>query len=136
MRLFEDLAGYAPYWGLTLKSATRPNTSVSLKGPTTFFHVFGVNPILGRTFLPGEDTPGKNNIVVLSYEIWRRAFHGDGNVVGTAVHLDGESYQVIGVMPAGFRFPSASPMLSTSRCTYAPTGWPGGEIIDYSPSDS
>ena len=63
----------------------------------------------GPTFLPGEDTPGKNNIVVLSYEIWRRAFNGNRNVVGTAVHLDGESYQVIGVMPAGFRFPLGEP---------------------------
>jgi putative ABC transport system permease protein len=106
---FQDLAGYAPYWGMTLRVGDQAQYVRVTQGTDNFFHVFGVNPTLGRTFLPGEDTPGKNNIVVLSYEIWRRAFNGDRNVVGTAVHLDGESYQVIGVMPAGFRFPLGEP---------------------------
>ena len=57
----------------------------------------------------GRGHPGKNNIVVLSYEIWRRSFNGSGSVVGTTVHLDGESYQVVGVMPSGFRFPLGEP---------------------------
>ncbi len=106
---FEDLAGYAPYWGMTLRVGDQAQYVRVTQGTDNFFHVFGVNPMLGRTFLPGEDTPGKNNIVVLSYEIWRRAFNGNRDVVGTAVHLDGESYQVIGVMPAGFRFPLGEP---------------------------
>jgi putative ABC transport system permease protein len=106
---FQDLAGYAPYWGMTLRVGDQAQTVRVTQGTDNFFHVFGVNSMLGRTFLPGEDTPGKNNIVVLSYETWRRAFNGNRNVVGTAVHLDGESYQVIGVMPAGFRFPLGEP---------------------------
>jgi putative ABC transport system permease protein len=106
---FQDLAGYAPYWGMTLRVGDQAQYVRVTQGTDNFFHVFGVNPMLGRTFLPGEDSPGTNNIVVLSYEIWRRAFNGNRNVVGTAVHLDGESYQVIGVMPAGFRFPLGEP---------------------------
>ncbi len=106
---FQDLAGYAPYWGMTLRVGDQAQYVRVTQGTDNFFHVFGVNPMLGRTFLPGEDIPGTNNIVVLSYEIWRRAFNGNRNVVGTAVHLDGESYQVIGVMPAGFRFPLGEP---------------------------
>jgi putative ABC transport system permease protein len=106
---FQDLAGYAPYWGMTLRVGDQAQYVRVTQGTDNFFHVFGVNPMLGRTFLPGEDIPGTNNIVVLSYEIWRRAFNGNRNVVGTSVHLDGESYQVIGVMPAGFRFPLGEP---------------------------
>ena len=106
---FQDLAGYAPYWGMTLRAGDQTQYVRVTQGTDNFFHVFGVNAMLGRTFLPGEDTSGKNSILVLSYEIWRRAFHGNSNVVGTIVHLDGESYQVIGVMPAGFRFPLGKP---------------------------
>lgn len=102
---FQDLAGYAPYWGMTLRTGDQAQYVRVTQGTDNFFHVFGVNPMLGRTFLPGEDTPGKNNIVVLSYEIWRRTFDGNRNVVGTTVHLDGESYQVIGVMPGWISFP-------------------------------
>ena len=106
---FQDLAGYAPYWGMTLRTGDHAQYVRVTQGTYNFFHVLGVNPMLGRTFLPGEDTAGKNNVVVLSYEIWRSAFNGDSNVVGSTVHLDGESYQVIGVMPAGFRFPLGKP---------------------------
>jgi putative ABC transport system permease protein len=106
---FQDLAGYAPYWGMTLRAGDQAQYVHVTQGTDNFFHVFGVNPMLGRTFLPGEDTPGKNNIVVLSYEIWRRSFNGNRNVIGTTAHLDGESYQVVGVMPAGFRFPLGEP---------------------------
>jgi putative ABC transport system permease protein len=106
---FHDLAGYAPYWGMTLRLGDQAQYVHVTQGTDNFFHIFGVNPILGRAFLPGEDSPGKNNIVVLSYEIWRRSFNGSRSVVGTTVHLDGEPYQVIGVMPSGFRFPLGEP---------------------------
>ena len=43
-----------------------------VKGTDNFFDVFGVNPILGRTFAPGEDQDGKNDVVVLSYETWQQ----------------------------------------------------------------
>jgi putative ABC transport system permease protein len=101
---FQDLAGYAPYWGMTLRVGDQAQYVHVTQGTDNFFHVFSVNLILGRTFLPGEDTPGKN-----SYEIWRRSFTGNRNVIGTTVHLDGESYQIVGVMPAGFRFPLGEP---------------------------
>lgn len=76
-----------------------------VQGTDNFFDVFGVNPILGRTFAPGEDRPGKNDLVVLSYETWQQQFGGSKSVIGQKVHLDGSAYTIIGVMPAGFRFP-------------------------------
>jgi putative ABC transport system permease protein len=85
-----------------------PSGPVSLRltqGSDNLFDVFGVNPLLGRTFSSGEDQPGKNNVVVLSYEVWQQDFGGAEDVIGRVVRLDGLPYTVIGVMPAGFRYP-------------------------------
>src|SRR5205085_2940893 len=60
--------------------------------------------ILGRTFSPNEDEPG-NRVVILSHGLWQRCFGGDAAIVGKSVRLNGEQFQVIGVMPAGFVFP-------------------------------
>lgn len=70
-----------------------------------FFPVLGVNPILGRTFAPGEDLPRGSNVVVLSYEIWQQDFGGRRAAIGRQVKINGTSCIVVGVMPAGFRFP-------------------------------
>jgi putative ABC transport system permease protein len=67
-----------------------------------FFPMLGVQPLLGRAFLPEEDRPGRNNVVLLSHDLWRRRFGGDQSVVGKAVTLDGERYTVLGVLPQGF----------------------------------
>jgi putative ABC transport system permease protein len=74
-------------------------------GTDNFFDVFEVKPILGRTFLPGEDQNGRNDVVVLSYELWQQSFAGRADILGTTVKVDGIVNTVIGVMPAGFRYP-------------------------------
>jgi putative ABC transport system permease protein len=71
-----------------------------------FFRVLGVGPMLGRTFLPEEETPGKNNVCVLSYGLWQNRFGGDPSIVGNSLALDNVPTQVVGVMPLGFAFPS------------------------------
>ena len=67
------------------------------------FHVLAVQPHLGRPFLPEEDRPGGPRVVILSYELWRRLFAADANIVNRNVELDGQSFQVVGVLPAGFK---------------------------------
>ncbi|GGG89206.1 ABC transporter permease [Edaphobacter dinghuensis] len=108
---FEAFAAYEDFWGMTLKAGDQTRYLNVDQGTDNFFDVFGVRPLLGRTFAPGEDQPGKNNVVVLSYEVWRQSFNADHDVIGKVVNLDGEPYQVIGVMPAGFRFPYGKPNL-------------------------
>ena len=110
-RSFDALAGYEDFWGMTLKVGDETRYLNVDQGTDNFFNVFGVRPLLGRTFISGEDQPGKNNVVVLSYEVWRQSFNADRQVVGKVVNLDGEPYVVIGVMPAGFRFPFGKPNL-------------------------
>lgn len=108
---FEALAGYEDYWGMTLSAGKQTQYLRVTQGSDNFFAVFGVRPLLGRTFLPGEDQPGKNDVVVLGYDVWRQNFNADPEVVNKVVQLDGRPYVVIGVMPAGFRFPFRAPNL-------------------------
>jgi predicted permease len=108
---FKALAGYEDFWGMTMKVGDRSRYLNVVQGTDNFFDVFGVKPLYGRTFAFGEDQPGKNNVVVLSYEVWKQSFNGDPEVVGRIVNLDGDPYVIIGVMPAGFRFPIAKPNL-------------------------
>ncbi|MGH7571207.1 MAG: ABC transporter permease [Gemmatimonadota bacterium] len=75
---------------------------------TSFFEVLGVRPLIGRGFLPDEGEPGPSGVMVLGHDLWQQRFGGDPRVVGRTLRLDGEPHTVIGVMPAGFRFPERS----------------------------
>ena len=67
-----------------------------------FFDALGVRPMLGRTFLPEEDTtPNAHPVVVLSHNFWQRRFAGDPSIVGRTVTLNGRAFTVIGVAPRG-----------------------------------
>ena len=73
-----------------------------------FFETLGVSPAYGRTIRPEEDQPGAAPVVVIGHELWARRFNSDPNLVGGNVTLNGNGYTVIGVMPAGFRFPDVA----------------------------
>lgn len=103
---FSALAGYADYGDMTLETLQGNVVSIEETHSTdNFFDVFGVKPLLGRTFLPGEEQDGRNQIVVLGYQIWQSQFGGDREIVGKTIKLNGEAYTVIGVMPEKFRIP-------------------------------
>ena len=113
---FTALAGYINYFDVTVETpAGGPVQFHGVSATDNFFDVFGVKPLLGRTFLPGEEQEGKNDIVVLSYDVWKSYFGGDRGVLNTTVKLDGRAYTVVGVMPAGFRYP-----LSQRNAVYTP----------------
>lgn len=104
---FAALAGFQPTSSnLEMNGGAVPVRVV--EGTDAFFNVFGVAPLLGRTFLPGEERPGQNNVLVLSYELWQNTFGGRKDVLGSAV-------RIVGVMPAGFRYP-----LGTTNALYRP----------------
>jgi predicted permease len=69
------------------------------------FSILGVAPALGRTFLPNEDQPGQEHVVVLSDALWQRRFNRDPSILNRNITLNGESFTVVGVMPRGFFFP-------------------------------
>jgi putative ABC transport system permease protein len=88
---------------------TGVETPVRLTGTAVsgnWFEVLGAKPEIGRTIQEGEDQPGKDQSVLLSHSLWERRFGSDRNIVGRWIMLEGMSRQVIGVMPADFRYPS------------------------------
>jgi predicted permease len=91
------------FGSVNLTGSAQP-TRVALKGVTpNYFAMLGVGAQLGRTFDPGDNTPGFNLEVVLSDGLWKRAFGADPRILGKAVRLDNDVYRVVGVMPPGFR---------------------------------
>jgi putative ABC transport system permease protein len=71
-----------------------------------FFPVLGARPALGRDFLPSENQPSDSRAVIISHGLWQRRFAGEQSVIGRSVTLDGQSYEVAGVLPQDFRFVS------------------------------
>ncbi|HEX5886684.1 MAG TPA: ABC transporter permease, partial [Pyrinomonadaceae bacterium] len=69
-----------------------------------FFKVLGVDPILGRTFLPEDDQPQSPPVAVLSYGLWQRRFGGQPSIVGQQITLNSVKFSIIGVMPPNFQF--------------------------------
>jgi putative ABC transport system permease protein len=102
--VFEDMAIYT-YRGFTLTSSGQPEQVDGGAVSTSFFATLGVQPMLGRAFLPEEDSPGHANVVVLSYSFWQEHFGAQANIVDHNINMDGQSYLVAGVMPPSFRFP-------------------------------
>ena len=82
-----------------------------------WFDVLGSKPLLGRGFLPEEDQPGANHVVVLSYKLWQQFFGGDRAIIGRSLEFNQTPYRVVGVMPADFRWPAEADL-------WAPLGLP------------
>lgn len=81
-----------------------PEQVPGLRVTSTFFEVLGVQPFLGRNFLPEEEELGKSRVVILSYGLWKRRYGADRNLVGKTIRIDAEDFTLVGVMPEGFRW--------------------------------
>ncbi|MGA8274551.1 MAG: ABC transporter permease [Candidatus Sulfotelmatobacter sp.] len=113
--VFEDMAIYT-YREFTLTGSGQPEQVDSGAVSSSFFTTLGVQPMLGRVFSAEEDSPGRSNVVVLSYRFWQEHFGAKADIVGHNISMDGQSYLVAGVMPPSFRFPDIAQM-------WTPTGW-------------
>jgi predicted permease len=83
----------------------------------------GVQPALGRNFTAGEDEPGGNRVVLLSWSLWKRRFGGDPAIMGRTIRLNRLPYRVIGVMPQWFAFPDSTAQLWTPIYNYFPAAY-------------
>ena len=104
---FALMAGYLN--GSTINVTYKNNPQRYTGGYVTedFFRIVGVSPIIGRDFTADDNKPGAEKTTILGYEIWKRDFSGDPNIVGANVRINGKAATVIGVMPQGFKFPQA-----------------------------
>jgi predicted permease len=101
-----DVATYAEGHEFNLSGLGEPVRLTGTLVSAELFSVLGARPELGRAFYRGEDAAGQDNYVVLSHALWQQRFGGDASVIGRAIEIEGVSRQVLGVMPAEFRFPS------------------------------
>ncbi|MFL6213821.1 MAG: ABC transporter permease [Blastocatellia bacterium] len=101
---FEEI-GAALNISKTLTSFDETETPLMQMVSAGYFAALGVQPMMGRAFTPEEDRPGARAVVLLSYDLWQRAFGGARDVIGRTTELDSVPYEIIGVMPADFDNP-------------------------------
>jgi predicted permease len=87
----------------TLSGGSQPERVPSAQVSSNYFQVLGIQPLLGRDFLPGEDQAGRDHVVLLRADLWKQRFGADPGVLGRTVKVNGEPYTVIGVMPDSLR---------------------------------
>ena len=102
----DPIAGYAGGAAVSMTGASEPARLVQSEVTSRFFDALGVHAEVGRTFLAGEDQPGRDRVAVLGHALWQQRFGGDRNVIGRSIVVDGIPRTVVGVMPSDFRFPS------------------------------
>ncbi len=102
--VFESMAVYQD-GSFNLTGGSEPLRVEAQRVSPSLFSILGVEPHLGRSFSKEEEARGRDRVAVLSHGLWQRVFGGDEAIVGKTVRLDGEAYDVIGVMPRTFRFP-------------------------------
>ena len=99
---YGDVAAYA----LVDASLSEPGHPAEMawaaRSTANLLSLLGTQPQLGRDFRSGEDTPGRDRVVILSQRTWRNRFGSDPDVIGRTIRIDGEPHEVIGVLPATF----------------------------------
>ena len=112
-RSFDALLAYGG-WSANLTGVDEPVSIPAQWVSRGFFDTLGLQPALGRAPLPDEEKPGASRVVLLSDGLWRSRFGADPGVLGTVLRLNGEPYEVIGVLPPDFLWLSAgAPQLIT-----------------------
>ena len=98
------------YSAVTATVIVDPDNPLRLEGTRlspAVFEMLGARPALGRIFLPTEEAPSTEPVVVLSYSMWQQYFGGQADVLGRSLAVDGKPFTIVGVMPQAFQFPDA-----------------------------
>lgn len=101
---FEQLAAFCGVHH-NLRTNDGPEQIEGARVSANFFDLLRIRPVLGRTFLPAEEAAGAPRVALISNSLWRQRFNKDPGLLGQTLWMDGQSVEVIGILPAGFRFP-------------------------------
>jgi len=112
--------GAADYWSPNLTGVDSPEHITGLKVTQNLFPMLGIEPMLGRLFLEGEDKDGADREVILSHRLWQRRFSSDPAVLGKPIVLDGNAFVIVGVMPPEFQF---APFWATKAELWVPNAF-------------
>ena len=105
-RSFESLVA-TEWWDASLsEQGLDPEQTIGRRVTADFFRTLKLQPAVGRAFLPGEDTPGRDRVAVVSHRLWQRRW-GGAPLVGRTILINREPHTVIGIAPAGFDYPMA-----------------------------
>jgi len=112
--------GAAVFWSPNLTGVDSPEHITGLKVTQNLFPMLGIEPMLGRLFLEGEDKDGADREVILSHRLWQRRFSSDPAVLGKPIVLDGNAFVIVGVMPPEFQF---APFWATKAELWVPNAF-------------
>jgi len=101
-QVFGDITAAVDRARVNLTGAGEPEELFAGEVTANFFQMIGVQPVLGRSFSPQEEQRGHDRVAILSHGLWRRRFASDTSVIGRSIVLNGESHQVIGILPRDF----------------------------------
>ncbi|HEU4870175.1 MAG TPA: ABC transporter permease, partial [Pyrinomonadaceae bacterium] len=104
---FEQLALYR-WWSANLTGIDPPERIQGFLVTANFLDTTGMKPIMGRTFLPEENQPGKDAVAVITHSLWQRRFGGDPNILNKTITINSITRTVVGVMPERFNFPKGA----------------------------
>ena len=86
---------------------------------TNFFRVLGIQPMLGRSFVPDDDQPGAPAVLIVSHSYWQRKFGGDRNIVGQVFEMNDRPHTVVGVLPNVPHYPQENDVyMPVSACPF------------------
>ena len=102
---FEEMAAFGNSAFTLTSSESEPERIGVTYTTANFFPLLGIKPFIGRSFSDEEHAQGKNRVVMLSYGLWQRRFGGNPKVAGQSITLNGNPYQIVGVLPQGFKNP-------------------------------
>jgi putative ABC transport system permease protein len=108
---FEEVSAFDSV-SFNLTGADTPDQIGGARVSANFFKLLGVQPERGRAFLPEEDQPGNNRVIVISHSLWENRFGSDPNIIGRTMTLNDTGYTVVGIMPKDFGFPKATDLPS------------------------
>ncbi len=128
-RSFEGLAGWYDAT-VNVSGTERPVRADGAYVAANAFGLVRVRPMLGRDFSAADEAPGAPPVAILAYTLWRDRYHADAGMVGRTIRANGVPTTVVGVMPAGFRFPDDNELWLPLRDDPLRVGWDAGPMLE------
>ena len=107
-RVFAQMAAYAPSRQFNVSTGDQAERYAGATVSASLFEVLGVGALKGRVFNSNDETPGNNQVVLISYNFWQKKLPGVSDPQGKSIIVDGKPCTIVGVMPEGFQFPGGS----------------------------